>query len=93
MKPLHEYLCEGMARAVKNAKLRKMLDKAGYQDIDLVKGDGYFYVVSNDIGSDHEKWLMVVDTDIYINSFNQMSVEEWFNEIMNIINKGKIEYV
>ena len=90
MKPLIQYIMEG-SKTVKNTKLRKMLDKAGYPDIELVKGDGYFYVYSNDFGSEHEKWLRNVDTDIFVNSFNQQSVEQWFDDIMSIINKGKIE--
>lgn len=75
-------------KTVKNTKLRKLLDDAGYSDIELVKGSGYFYLVSNEPNSEHEKLLYSKDTDIYLNSFNQQTPEQWFDDIMTILTEA-----
>ena len=84
-------------KTVKNTKLRKLLDDAGYSDIELVKGSGYFYLVSNEPNSEHEKLLFSKDTDIYVNSFNQQTPEQWFDDIMTILTESfslpKMKYV
>ena len=78
---------------VRNSKLRKLLDKSGYEDIHLIKGHGYFYVYCSDEDSDHEKWLNNVDsTSIYINAFSGQSPEQWYNDIIDILSQGRGEY-
>ena len=86
MRTLREYICESYDKVVKNAKLRRLLDKAGYNDIVLVKGDGYFYVDCDASDSEYAKCLGALDsTSIYVNSFNQQTPEEWFNDIDEIV--------
>lgn len=78
--------------AIRNKRLRKMLDDAGYQDVELVKGDGYLYVDASD--GQHYDWLNSLDsTSIYLNSFNQQTPEEWFNDIIVMLRKGRNAYI
>lgn len=71
---------------VRSVALRDMLDAAGWKDVFLCKGDGYFYVNADDTGSEAaEKVLRAYDTDIYLNSFRQQSVQDWFDDIRRII--------
>lgn len=78
--------------AIRNKRLRKLLDDAGYQDVELVKGDGYLYVDAAD--GQHYDWLNALDsTSIYLNSFSQQSPEEWFNDIIVMLRKGRNAFI
>lgn len=82
----------GFGDEITNKRLRKMLDDAGYEDIHLIKGDGYLYVEADD--GIHSEWLNALEsTSIYLNSFGQQSVEEWFKDIVQILRQGKEEYI
>lgn len=82
----------GFGSAIRNRRLRKMLDDAGYRDVELVKGDGYLYVDASD--GQHYDWLNALDsTSIYLNSFNQQSPEEWFQDIIVMLRKGRNAYI
>lgn len=78
--------------AIRNKRLRKLLDDAGYQDVELVKGNGYLYVDAAD--GQHYDWLNALDsTSIYLNSFSQQSPEEWFNDIIVMLRKGRNAFI
>lgn len=82
----------GFGAEIMNKQLRKMLNDAGYSDVHLIKGDGYLYVDSDD--AQHQDWLNALDsTSIYLNSFNQQSPEEWFQDIIVMLRKGRNAYI
>lgn len=85
MKSLSQYITEsGSDKAVKNVKFRKLMKAAGFDKIELVKGQGYFYITSDDT----EMWKLIYnlpEINIYINSFNQMPPEDWVKEIERLI--------
>lgn len=82
----------GFGAEITNKRLRKMLDDAGYSDVHLIKGDGYLYVDSDD--AQHQDWLNALDsTSIYLNSFNQQSPEEWFQDIIIMLRRGRNEFI
>lgn len=82
----------GFGAEITNKRLRKKLDDAGYSDVHLIKGDGYLYVDSDD--AQHQDWLNALDsTSIYLNSFNQQSPEEWFNDIRDMLRRGRNEFI
>lgn len=77
---------------ITNAAFRKGLKDAGLSMLHLIKGDGYFYVIADE-GTPAERYLNALDsTDIYMNSFNQQSVDEWVNDVMSIYVNSKEEY-
>lgn len=82
MKSLSTYINES-SRDVKNPKFRKLMKQAGLEDVILVKADGYFYLTSDN--DDVRNELEEVDGNIYHNSFNQYTPEEWVEEITYIL--------
>lgn len=90
MKDIVNVIKESIDGEVKNSKLRRLLDKAGYASIHLIKGKGYFYIMSDDTDKEMEDLILgMYDTDIYMNSFGQQSPEEWFADIDRMIKKEK----
>lgn len=82
----------GFGAEISNKRLRKMLNDAGYSDVHLIKGDGYLYVDADD--AQHQDWLNALDsTSIYLNSFNQQSPEEWFQDIIVMLRKGRNTFI
>lgn len=82
----------GFGAEITDKRLRKMLNDAGYSDVHLIKGDGYLYVDSDD--EQHLDWLNALDsTSIYLNSFNQQSSEEWFQDIIIMLRKGRNKFI
>lgn len=61
---------------IKNKELKKNLSRLGLDDIHLIKSRGYFYIVSDK--------RMFKESSIYVNSFNQQSIEEWVNDIVQL---------
>lgn len=70
---------------VKNKALKRALIANGLDDIHLIKGDGYFYLegVTSDGIDDF------FDGEIYMNSFNQQSVQDWINDIIDVIERER----
>lgn len=71
---------------VKNRKLYSLLHKEGIDGITLVKAYGYFFIQPE---TDEMMYFMndLDDTSIYVNSFNQLTVEEWVETIKNLLNQ------
>ena len=83
MKDLYSYITENVGE-VKNKKFLRLMKSAGLEKIKLVNGNGYFYITSDDDAT----WKTINDlpnTDIYVNSFNDMKPEEWVEEIRKLI--------
>lgn len=62
---------------IKNKELKKKLSRLGLNDIRLIKGQGYFYIISD------ERTLK--ESSIYLNSFNHQSIDEWVNDIIQLV--------
>lgn len=56
-------------------KVNEALRKAGFQDLRIEKGNGYFYFY----GRDTDKWF---ETGVYVFRLNQMTIEEWVKEAL-----------
>ena len=78
-----KYILEASSE-VKNRKLKQLLAKEGLDKIILCKGYGYFYIASDD-----DEWATKIagmyENAIYINSFNQMTPEEWVEDIKRLL--------
>lgn len=76
---------------VRNKQLRAKLDKLGIKDIVLNFSDGTCLVWSEDELTDvilHYAMSNIV----YVNSFNQLTVDEWIDEISRIFDEGLDSY-
>lgn len=76
---------------VRNKQLRAKLDKLGIKDIVLNFSDGTCLVWSEDESTDvilHYAMSNIV----YANSFNQLTVDEWIDEISKIFDEGLDSY-
>lgn len=76
---------------VRNKQLRNKLDKLGVKDIVLNFSDGTCLVWSEDELTDvilHYATSNIV----YVNSFNQLTVDEWVNEVSEIFDEGFESY-
>lgn len=83
MKPLFTYIMESVGE-VRNRKFRQLMKDAGLEKVMLCKERraGYFYITSDD-----DMWQTIFhlpETMIYANSFEQMSPEEWVDEIKKL---------
>ena len=68
----------------------KQVNKAIQKEVGnytLVKGKGYFYVTSEDQDKDL-KLSSLFTTSIFCCSLNHQSVEEWVNDVKDIISGG-----
>ena len=84
MKPLITYIMESVGE-VRNRKFRQLMKDAGLEKVILCKEkrEGYFYITSDD----DDMWKTIYnlpETMIYANSFEQMSPEEWVDEIKRL---------
>ncbi len=84
MKPLIDYILES-SNEVRNKKFRQLMKAAGLEKVSLYKEPraGYFYITSDD----DDMWKTIYhlpETMIYANSFEQMSPEEWVDEIQKL---------
>lgn len=90
MRNLKTIILEGSSE-VKNRKLKQLLAKEGLDKIILCKDYGYFYITSDD-----DEWATklagMYENAIYINSFNQMTPEEWVEDIKRLLKQNNIEY-
>lgn len=66
-----------------NRKFRRMMDQEGLSDVMLFKGEGYFYICSE--GKHKSKVYSLESTSVYVNSFNQMTPEEWVSTIKEML--------
>ena len=79
MKTLSIYITEANGE-VRNRKFLKLMKEAGLEKVLLIKGSGYYWITSDDDATfDIINGLM--DTSIYVNSFNQQTPEQWVEDI------------
>lgn len=67
-----------MAREIKNKQLRSLLDARGHKDVQLWKDNGFFFISTD---------KNLFESAIYINSFNQQSVEKWVDDIEDLLSR------
>lgn len=87
MKNLSAYIVESDG-SVKNRKFLKLMKSAGLEKVLLCKGDGYYYITSDD----DDTWALIdslPETTIYINSFNQQYPEQWVDDIKQLLSKAE----
>lgn len=83
MKSIKQYISE--SREIKNPKFRKLMKQAGLDDIMLIQDNGYLYITSET----NEDIFTLPETSIYVNSFRDMTPEEWVEEIKRLLDKNK----
>jgi hypothetical protein len=87
MKNLSTYITESDG-SVKNRKFLKLMKSAGLEKVLLCKGDGYYYITSDD----DDTWALIdslPETTIYVNSFNQQYPEQWVDDIKQLLKAEK----
>jgi hypothetical protein len=87
MKNLSTYITESDG-SVKNRKFLKLMKSAGLEKVLLCKGDGYYYITSDD----DDTWALIdslPETTIYVNSFNQQYPEQWVDDIKQLLSKAE----
>ena len=84
MRTLYEYITESSAKVVKNYKFNKLLKQNGLEKIQLCKGNGYFWLTSED---DETYGILsaLETTSIYTNSFSDQTPEDWIEEIKELL--------
>ena len=72
---------------IKNAKLRKAMDRAGLDSVQLEKANGHFWLWSDD--EEVNNTLLSADhTGIYVYKLTDLTVDEWVDEIKAILDNG-----
>ena len=69
---------------VKNRKLKEALKKEGLENINLEKGNGYFWVWSDDEEM-NLKITSLYSNSILVNSFKDQSIENWIKDIKELL--------
>lgn len=75
---------------ITNKAFRKAMKKAGLEKVQLEKGNGYFYIWSDD----EETAFYIAgieDNSILVNSFNHLKIETWIKEIKQLLNWQELE--
>lgn len=68
---------------INNKAFRKAMKEAGLEKVQLEKGNGYFYIWSDD----EETAFCIAglySSSIMVNSFKHLSIEKWINEIKDL---------
>lgn len=69
---------------IKNRKLKEALKKEGLGNINLEKGDRYFWIWSNDEEM-NLKITSLYSNSILVNSFKDQSIENWVKDIKELL--------
>lgn len=88
MKTLNQYLTEANGE-VRNKKFLKLMKEAGLEKVLLIKGNGYYWITSDD-DETYDEINSLMDTSIYVNSFNQQSPEQWVEDIKYLLKDTKL---
>jgi hypothetical protein len=84
MRTLQDYIMESSAKVVKNHKLNKLLKQNGLENVQLCKGNGYFWLTSED-DETYRILSSLETTSIYTNSFSDQTPEAWVEEIKELL--------
>lgn len=83
MKDIKSFILE--SREIKNPKFRKLMKQAGLEDISLIQDNGYLWITSDT----NDDIYTLPETSIYVNSFKDMTPEEWVEEIKHLLDQNK----
>ena len=83
MKTLSSYIVESTGE-VKNRKFLKLMKSAGLEKVLLCKGNGYYWITSDD-DETYDKIQTAKEQTIYVNSFNQQAPEQWVEDVKNLL--------
>jgi hypothetical protein len=84
MRTLQDYIIESSTKVVNNYKFNKLLKQNGLEKIQLCKGNGYFWLTSED-DETYRILSSLETTSIYTNSFSDQTPEEWVEEIKELL--------
>lgn len=70
-------------RVITNRRFRLLMKQAGMKAIELVKGYGFFYIISADRETE-ERIMSLWESSIYVNNFHELTPERWVREIQNL---------
>lgn len=71
-------------KTIVNKQFNQALKNNNLGDIQLIKGRGYFWITS-DNDYFYKAHNLGRARSIYVNSFNQMTIDEWVGEIKSIV--------
>lgn len=77
---------------INNKAFRNAMKEAGLEKVQLEKGNGYFWIWSDD----EELALEIAglyDNCILCNSFKDQSIEAWIEDIKNLLNEGNKNFL
>lgn len=69
---------------IKNRKLKEALKEEGLENINLEKGNGYFWIWSDDEEM-NLKITSLYSNSILVNSFKNQSIENWVKDIKELL--------
>lgn len=69
---------------IKNRKLKEALKEEGLENINLEKGNGYFWIWSDDEEM-NLKITSLYSNSILVNSFKDQSIENWVKDIKELL--------
>lgn len=77
-----------MDSIITNKRFVKLMNVEGLGWIDLIKGNGYFYIIYNNNATQEQKDIIngLTSTSIYIYAFNHQSPGVWVEDIKRMIN-------
>lgn len=75
-----------MQQTITNKRFRKLMTDAGLADVELVKGDGYHYITSDNNERCQQIYSLTVQS-IYVCHFNELTPAQWVEEIKGLLNE------
>ena len=88
MKTLNQYITEASGE-VRNKKFLKLMKEAGLEKVLLIKGNGYYWITSDD-DEIYDELQNASDQTIYVNSFNQQTPEQWVEDVKYLLKDTKL---
>lgn len=71
-------------RPIRNREFRKLMADAGLADVELVKGNGYHYITSDDSERCQRIYSLTAQS-IYVCHFNELTPAQWVEEIKGLL--------
>ena len=88
MKTLSSYIVKSTGE-VKNRKFLKLMKATGLEKVLLIKGNGYYWITSDD-DETYDEIQNASDQTIYANSFNQQTPEQWVEDVKYLLKDTKL---
>jgi len=72
-------------KEIRDKKFRRLMKEAGLAKVELIKGEGYHYITSDDEVLSN-KIAMMNSSSIYVCHFNHQTPEQWVEDIKRMLN-------